>query len=278
MATVLALLSSLAWGTGDFIGGQFSKRYPAFFVVGVSQAFGLALMLVVATLTGGWALPTDWLPWAVMASVSGFTGLGMFYAAMATGAVGVVSPITALGGLGPIILGLVQGDQPSATQYAGLIVALIGVVLASGPELSGDTGARPVVLAIVATVLFGICLMAIALGSRTSAVMTMTGMRITTVLMLGTVGVIALLRGRRQQLPGTRDIVGMAAVGLLDVSANLFYGIATSTGVLALVSVLGSIYPVVTVLLAWRFLGERLKGIQYAGVVLALGGVAAVVA
>ena len=106
MATILALVSSLAWGSADFIGGQFSKRYPAFFVVFVAQAFGLVLMLIVATLTGAWSTPTDYLPWAVLASVSGFIGLGLFYVAMATGAVGVVSPITALGGLGPIVLGL----------------------------------------------------------------------------------------------------------------------------------------------------------------------------
>lgn len=278
MATLLALVSSVAWGSADFLGGQVSKRYPAFFVVGISQAFGLLLMLVVATASGSWSVPPDWIPWAVLASVSGFTGLGLFYAAMATGAVGVVSPITALSGLGPIILGLFLGDQPSLVQYLGLVVALVGVVLASGPELSGDTGARPVLLAIGATVLFGICLVAIALGSRTSAVMTMTGMRLTTVTMLSVAGLVALAAGKRQRLHSARDTGTMAAIGVLDVSANLFYGLATATGVLALVSVLGSVYPVVTVLLAWQFLGERLKPIQYAGVALALGGVAAVVA
>lgn len=277
MATLLALVSSLAWGSADFLGGQVSKRYAPFFVVGVSQAFGLVLMLVVATASGSWSAPGDWLGWSVLASLSGFTGLGLFYAAMATGAVGVVSPITALGSLGPIILGLFLGDQPSMVQYLGVIVALVGVVLASGPELSGETGARPVVLAIGATVLFGICLVAIAMGSRTSAVMTMTGMRLTTVSIMAVAGVIALLTGRRQRPPGPRDTGVMAAVGVLDVTANLFYGLATATGVLALVSVLGSVYPVVTVVLAWQFLGERLKGIQYVGVVLALGGVAAVV-
>jgi drug/metabolite transporter (DMT)-like permease len=278
VATVLALVSSLAWGSADFLGGQLAKRYAAFFVVGVSQAVGLLLMLVSATASGEWSAPGGWLPWAVLASLSGFTGLGLFYAAMATGAVGVVSPITALGGLGPIVLGLFLGDRPSGVQYAGLVVALIGVVLASGPELSGDTGARPVLLAIGATVLFGVCLVAIAMGSQTSAVMTMTGMRATTTAVLAVAGVAALLTGRRQTAPGPRDVGVMATIGVLDVSANLLYGVATTSGVLSLVSVLGSVYPVVTVLLAWQFLGERLTAIQYAGVALALGGVAAIVA
>lgn len=278
MSTLLALVSSLAWGTADFLGGQMSKRYRPFFVVAVSQTFGLLLMLVVATATGGWDEPTDYVPWAVVASITGFVGLGMFYRAMATGAVGVVSPITALAGLGPIVLGLALGDTPTVVQYLGLLAALLGVVLASGPELSGDTGARPVVLAVGATVLFGVCLVAIAMGSRSSPVMTMTGMRISTVGILAVAGVVTVLRGDRFTVSGGRDLAAMAIVGILDVAANLFYGIATTTGVLSLVSVLGSVYPVVTVLLAWWFLGERLRIIQYVGVGLALGGVAAIVA
>lgn len=278
MPALLALISSLFWGSADFIGGQFSRRYPAFFVVGVSQAFGLLLMVVVATATGQWGVDTAYVPWAVLASVSGFVGLGLFYRAMATGAVGVVSPITALGGVGPVVLGLFLGDQPSVLQYAGLLCALAGVVLASGPEISGDTGTRPVVYAVIATVLFGICLSAIAIGSRTSAVMTMTGMRASTVTILAVVGLVAWLRGSRQRLRGARDTAALLAVGWLDVSANLLFGIAAAAGVLSLVSVLGSLYPVVTVLLAWWFLGERLRPIQYVGVAMALGGVAAIVA
>lgn len=278
MATVLALLSSLAWGSSDFLGGQASKRYPVFFVVLVSQVFGLALMLIIATATSAWGTSLDYLPWAVLASVSGFTGIGLFYAAMATGAVGVVSPITSLGSLGPIVLGLFAGDTPTAAQYAGLLCALVGVVLASGPELSGETGSRSVLLALAATVLFGVCLIAIAFGSQTSAVMTMTGMRVSTVAIMLCMALALLARGHRVHIDRRIDLGVLAAVGLLDVTANLLFGIASTAGMLSLVSVLGSLYPVVTVLLAWRFLHERLRPIQYLGVGLALGGVAAIVA
>ncbi len=151
-------------------------------------------------------------------------------------------------------------------------------MLASGPELSGDTGAKPVLLALAATVLFGICLVAIALGSRTSAVMTMTGLGASTVTILGLVGVVALIRGKQTRIRSGRHLGLLCAIGAPDVSANLFDGLATTTGVLSLVAVLGPLYSVVTVVLAWWFLGERLKDIQYVGVVMALGGVAAIVA
>lgn len=277
MPALLALLSSFAWGSADFLGGQLSRRYASLFVVGVSQAFGLALMLVVATSSGSWGVSTEYLPWAIVASVSGFTGLALFYLAMSTGAVGVVSPITALGGLGPLILGLAEGERPTWVQYVGLIVALVGIVLASGPEINGEAGPRPVMLAVAATVLFGICLAAIAVGSRTSVVMTMTTMRLSTVSILFTLGAVVFLRGSRTVV-ARRDWPAFAAVGILDVSANLLFGIAATLGLLSLVAVLGSIYPVVTVLLAWQFLGERLRPIQYVGVAMALTGVAAIMA
>ena len=83
-------------GICGFHRGQFSKRYPAFFVVFVAQTFGLVLMLTWPRSPGAWSAPTDHPPWAVLAML-GFIGLGLFYVATATGAVSVVSPITALG-------------------------------------------------------------------------------------------------------------------------------------------------------------------------------------
>jgi drug/metabolite transporter (DMT)-like permease len=65
------------------------------------------------------------------------------------------------------------------------------------------------------------------------------------------------------------------AVGLTDVAANALFALASTQGLLALVSVLGSLYPVTTVLLAHVVLGERLTRAQLAGVAVALAGVAA---
>ena len=94
---------------------------------------------------------------------------------------GVVSPIAALGVVVPVLAGLAQGERPAAWQLVGIVVAIAGVVLASGPELSGRAGARPVLLAAVAAVGFGVALLAIAKGSQHSTLMTLTTMRVTSV-------------------------------------------------------------------------------------------------
>jgi drug/metabolite transporter (DMT)-like permease len=63
-------------------------------------------------------------------------------------------------------------------------------------------------------------------------------------------------------------------VGLLDTSANGFFAFATTYGLLSLAAIIGSLYPVVTVVLAYRLLHERIARHQQVGVVAALAGVA----
>jgi drug/metabolite transporter (DMT)-like permease len=280
VAAVLALLSSLLWGGADFVGGTVSRRHRAALVVGVSQAAGLVTALVVAAAAGAFGDDRAYLPWAVLAGCAGVVGLVSFYAGLAAGTMGVVSPIAALGVVVPVLYGLLHGERPSGLQLAGIAVAVVGVVLASGPELSGRAGARPVVLAGIAAVGFGVALLAIAEGSRHSTLMTLVTMRTTSVLLLTCALAVALTRGfdRGELLLGVRDLALVAFVGVGDLSANLAFGLASRRGAVSVVSVLGSLYPVVTTLLAGLVHHERLGRIQLVGVAGALGGVVLIAA
>ncbi len=276
MAALLALLSSLLWGGADFLGGSLSRRHPAVVVVAGSQLAGLVAALTVATVAGALGAPTGYLPWAVLAGLAGLIGLTSFYAALAAGTMGVVSPIAALGVVVPVFVGLGSGERPHPLQLVGIVVAVAGVVLASGPELSGRAGARPLLLAGVAAVGFGLALLFIAEGSATSTLMTLVAMRATSVAVLGVVvGALARRRRRTGQPWGTgrRDVGPIVLVGIGDVAANLTFGLASTRGLVSIVAVLGSLYPVVTVLLARVILHERLAVAQTIGVSGALGGV-----
>jgi drug/metabolite transporter (DMT)-like permease len=269
MAAALALLSSALWGSADFLGGTLTRRLHALVVVGASQAVGLVTVSVVALAAGAYDDPTGYLPWAVLAGLAGVLGLTCFYIALAVGTMGIVSPIAALGVVVPVVIGLTGGDVPTTEALTGIVVAIIGVVLASGPELAGRAGLRPVLLAGVAAVGFGVALYAIARGSDTSPLMTMVSMRLVSVVVVGT---IVLVRLGRPALGG-RDIGLIAVVGVGDVLANLCFGVASTKGDLPTVAVLGSLYPVATVLLARGLHGERLGRIQQLGVGAALVGV-----
>ena len=200
----------------------------------------------------------------------GLFGLVCFYTALATGQMGIVAPISSLSAVVPVTIGLVQGEQPSTMQLAGIVVALIGVILASGPELNGKVDPRPVLLALFAAVTFGFCVYFMARGARINPTMTVTAMRAVQVSI-----VIALLLVIRN-LGGLvkRDIPMLATIGASDAGANVLYTFAASLGLLSVVSVLGSLYPIVTVLLAWWIHKERLMRVQYIGIAITFSGVA----
>ena len=272
MTAVLALLSSLFWGSSDFMGGLLTKRLPGLLVVAISQVAGFIAIVAVALVTSEWQADTGYLPWAIVAGLVGASGMVVFYRALATGTMGVVAPISGLSGLVPLVAGLLAGERFTPLSAAGAVAIGVGVLLASGPELRAEAGWRPLGLAVLAALLFGITLLAIARGSEYSAVMTMTGMRVAQLAVFGPLALL-LVRRTRPDLGAVWSAVPLIAViGILDVAANLSYGIAAERGTLVVVAVLGSLYPVVTAVLAAIVLHERLRGIQYAGVVAAIGG------
>ena len=269
MPALLAVLSSLLWGSADFGGGLASRRLPAPAVVAWSQLAGLLGASTVVVATGAWRGPAGWLPWAPAAGAAGGAALLAFYLALASGRMSVVSPIASLGVLVPVLGGLATGDRPSGAQWAGMVLAVGGAFAASGPELRGAVGRRSVALAAGAGVGFGLALLLMARGALANPAMTMAGMRATSVLAFALVGLARRTAGG----VAPRDLPVLAAVGLADVGANLLYGVAVRSELLSVVAVLGALYPVATVLLARVVLAERLAPVQRFGVVGALGGV-----
>lgn len=272
MVSLLALASSLVWGTSDFFAGLASRRRPAVAVVGWTQ--GLALLVVSLFVLARWDTVTfqGWPLWSVAAGLSGMTGLICFYSALSSGTMGVVAPIAALGVVVPVVLGVASGETPSSWAWIGMLVAIVGVTLASGPELSGDVSPRPVVLASVAAVGFGFALFCLDRGARESTLLTLWGMRVTSVTIL----VVVALALRTAGGVRTREVPALLVIGCGDLGANFLFGIASSRGQVSVASVLGSLYPVVTTVLARVVIGERLRRVQQVGVVLAIGGAAVI--
>lgn len=273
MTVALALCASLLWGSADFLGGTAARRLPATGVVLASQGAALLGLLVVAAATGAFADSTGYLGWALAAAVVGVVALVGFYAALAEGTMGVVAPIAALGVIVPVIVGLAQGDRPSVWQGFGVAMAVIGVVLASGPEVRGGEapkgGARPLFLAAVAAVGFGTVIVCVAHGARSSTTMTLLVMRATSVAVLGVLAIGGAVAVRASR----RDLPLLVAIGAGDVTANAALAVASTRGLLSVVAVLSSLYPAVTVLLARAVHDERLGRVQTIGVTAALAGV-----
>ena len=235
MPIVLALLSSVVWGLADFLGGTLSKRRKAIAVIGGSQSFGLVFASTVALALGFWTWnSTVWINGAI-AGAMGLLGLVGFYTALATGQMGIVAPISSLSAVVPVTIGLAQGERPTAIQLGGIAVALVGVILASGPELKGKVDPRPVLLALFAALTFGICVYFMALGGRVDPTMTIVSMRATQVVTVVLIAIaVRSLGGLVKQ-----DLPLLATIGATDAGANILFAFAASLGLLSVVAVMG---------------------------------------
>ncbi|CAN2239843.1 EamA family transporter [Candidatus Planktophila dulcis] len=275
MASLLALLSSGLWGSADYHAGKLSKKFPSIAVLATSQAIGFITGLILVLATGAWsaqAFGSDGYFFAgACAGLCGYVGLMSLYAALSTGRMGVVSPISSLGSLIPLAYAIIiKGDQLSTILSIGVAAALLGGFLASGPEVSQGLPLKPVLLSLSAAVFFGFALVFMAIGSESSALMTMTMMRTTTLI----IGIGIFLKFRHIGGLGKPELPILIFIGVADFAANLLLGVATTKGLVSLAMVLGSLYPIATALLAYKFLHERLHKVQYVGIAFAVIGVA----
>ena len=275
LALVLALGSSVVWGCADFAGGSLTKRLPAFAVTVWSQAAGFVALCIAVGVRGDVGLRSFLL--GLLAGAGGGAGLAAFYKALSLGTMSIVSPLTACGAVVPFAVSLATGERPAVIALAGAVLALAGAVLASSEERrsASPDRSRAVMLAACAAVALGLFVYFLGLGSREGdALSALFGARVGS---LGALVAIALVL-RAPLAPPRVSLGPVLLVGLADVSANALFAFASGHGLLALVSVLGSLYPVVTVLLAHVLLGERLTRAQQAGVAVALAGVCAIAA
>ncbi|MFJ8659426.1 EamA family transporter [Streptomyces sp. NPDC093795] len=280
MTALFALATSLLWGLADFGGGLLTRRIPALTVVVVSQVLAVLVLGTVVLATGAWTEASPQLWYAVGAGVVGPAAMLAFYKALALGPMGVVSPLGSLGVVVPVSVGLLVGDRPGLLQFAGIAVAIVGVLLAGGPELRGAPVQRQaVLLTLVAAFGFGSVMALIAEASTTitGLFLALFVQRVTNVLVGGAALYASVRRGGRALPEGGPQVIraalpALAFVGLADVAANGTYAIAAQQGPVTVAAVLASLYPVVTALAARGVLKERLRAIQAAGAGLALVG------
>jgi drug/metabolite transporter (DMT)-like permease len=265
----LALGASLAWGVSDFVGPLVARTVGTLRVLFWAQIGGLlAIGLAVAVRGQG---PAGWgVMFAILASIGGMLGLFAYYRGIQRGAISVVAPIAGVSAIVPVVFGIATGDSPSALQLAGVACALFGVALAS---IEHHEGSRRVAagagLALLAAAGFGFYFPWMHAAGKVD--FWWASLIFRTVALLLVAAVVA-----QQRTPlrlGKRDLAIVFAIGIGDTVGNALFAASSGHGLISLTSVLASLYPVVTVLLAASVLHERVAPMQRAGIVLTLTGV-----
>lgn len=269
MTAIVATLSAMLFGTADFLGGLASRRERALMVTVHSQVISFCVLLVASLVVPAVVDSRD-VFFAVLAGISGGTGVVSLYAGLATGRMGVVAPVTAaLSGTLPAAFDLVRGTYVPPLGIAGIALALVAVIIVSVTGHRADetgTAGRALVFACLAGVGFAGSLTAFSATSPDSGIWPLVGARVTTLAMLGSVALFRFGLVRPAQAARTPTLFA----GLFDGLATISIVTAIRLGPLAVASVLGALYPVMTVILARYVLDERLHVWQQVGVVLAL--------
>jgi drug/metabolite transporter (DMT)-like permease len=270
---LLSLAASCCWGVADFVGGLQSKRVAIPVVLAIVEGIGLVLVLIVIAATGEPFPGGRAVVLSLVGGVAGVLALGCFYRALSIGTMSIVAPISATGVALPVIVGIATGDRLSALVSAGLAVTVVGVILASREahedEGRAAAGRLSIGLALIAAVGFGSYFVLSDAAADDSIWWFLVLSRVIPVPAL-----IALAWSRGMSVPAPRSALLLVVGGTLDCGATGLYALANTKGALSIVAVVGSLYPVMTVVLARVVLGERIRPVQGAGVAAALAGVA----
>jgi uncharacterized membrane protein len=283
MVILLGLAAALLYGGGDFLGGMAARRTHVLTVLMLAETAGATVALAAAAMSPGPARPAG-LAWGVSAGLVGGLGLIIFYTGLATGPMSVVAPVSGLvSTVLPVGVALAEGERPGAGVYAGALLCLVAIVLAS--SAAGTSAARPgrrgpgraIAYGVAAGAAFGLFFLLIRNAGQSGQLWPVAAARIGE--LAAVLAVAALARPSLRPRHGDRwPLLAAAGAGVIDVVANICYVAATRTGMFGLAVVLASLYPGVTVLLARVVLGERLHWVQRAGLGLAAIGILLVAA
>ena len=269
MAIVLALGASLTWGLADFFGPLKGRTLGALRVLLYVQIGGLlAIALIVAIRGRG---PHDQAALlAIPAATSGTLGLFAYYRGMAVGAMSIVAPIAGVSAIVPVVVGIVSGESPSWLQLLGIAAALIGVFLASvEPKRTESRVAAGVWLALLAAIGFGGYFPFMHAAGNADFWWASLYFRVTSTSVI----VAAVLAQRPALAVPPLQVPTLFLIGIGDMVGNLLFAAASASGLVSVTSVLASLYPILTVILARLVLSEKVARSQEAGIVLTLAGV-----
>ncbi len=265
------LLASMSWGTADFNGGLASRRLPAIAVVGVAHLLSLLLLIVMAIVTHEPVPPTTDFIWGALSGVAGIVGLVSFYQALSYGRMGIAAPLVAVLATSiPLIVGISTGGLPPALQLVGFAVGILSLVL-----ISYSDGRLPdqktLLLALLGGLGFGSFLLLIHRVESDTVFWPQVAARATSAIVLLLITRFMRLEWRPRD---SRHWLTVIMAGVLDVTGNIFFMLASRAGRLDIAAVVSSLYPAMTVTLAWLFLKERLTRIQVLGILAALVAIA----
>lgn len=277
MVVLLGLAAAIAYGVGDFVGAFASRRHSAITVLLHSYPVGAVLMLAMLPLFPGHVSShTVW--FGIAGGVAGLVGVVIMYSLMVIAPMNVISPVTAvLAAIVPVVFGVAIGERPRLFAWFGIVLGVGAVVLVSrttDDHPHGRIALRVIALAFLSGLGFGFYFIFLARAGDDSGLWPLVISRIASAVLI-----VPLAASRRSFIAIRGRMLAVAvAAGAFDAFANMFFLLATRHGLLSLASVLTSLYPAFTVMLAVGLLHEHTSKVQRVGLGLAAASIVLITA
>jgi drug/metabolite transporter (DMT)-like permease len=284
ITAVLGLLTAITYGSADFFAAIASRKVRVVVVTAVASLSGLMVLLLLLPLLGG-IFSEQAIFWGLMGGFSSVVALLALYASLALGPISIISPLGALvSAIVPAAIGVaLLGESFSMLGWVAIALALVAVVLVGFVPPSSTVGKevlmpkpRAIILAIIAGAGIGIAVTSLARSPADSGIAPIIVMRTTAAVLLGSIVLIGVLRGQKAAAEGntlpltTKVWLTVAAAGVLDAGANIFFTLASRSGTLTVVGVLTALYPLGTIMLARLVLKEHVANTQKVGIAISL--------
>jgi drug/metabolite transporter (DMT)-like permease len=267
---LLGLISALSWGAGDFLGGLASRTSRVYQVVIASQIWGGFGMLIIALIVGEEIPPWDDLVWAAGAAIFGNLGIVLLYRALASGNMGITAPVSAVTAAAlPAAFGMLIEGYPGHLTLVGFVCALTGIWLVSRPDGVQVTGLSHLGLPLVAGAGFGIFFIMLDQASEEATFWPLLVARLSALVIMFTLATLS----HQPIFPQVKHLPLICLAGTFDTGGNVFFALAAQSGRLDIASVMSSLYPGATVLLAFIVLREKITRIQWMGIGITLAAI-----
>ena len=267
ISIIFGVCSGIACGTADFSGGFVTKKKNVFSVLFISQ-LSEVILLFLSGLGFSEKISGDQIAFAIISGIFGSIGLLAFYKALAIGNMSVIAPITAvIAPLIPVLFNYLEEPYSSLTQIIAMTLAFVSIWLLTSTNETKKYVFLDIKLAVAAGLNFGIFLILINLAStKTSYFLPLMVARVITVLLAG----LVLIKGKNMITFEVKSLFVICMIGIIDATSNILFILSVLYGRLDIASILFSMGPVITILLAWLIMKEKIGQIQALGIILAM--------
>ncbi|OPY21979.1 MAG: EamA-like transporter family protein [Methanomethylovorans sp. PtaU1.Bin093] len=267
LAIIIGLASAVSWGAGDFVGGCATRRTSAYYVVLVTQIMGIIIFPILAFVFSESLPPLNNLMWGAFAGFFGSAGLIALYVGLAKGKMSIVAPLAAvISVIIPVIYSALNEGIPSTFKIAGFVFAFIGIWLIVSINVGSGLKAKDLEYPLLAGILFGLFFISIDNFSATAIYWPLTVSRVIALIML-----TGFIISTKTVIRTTSDVILIVILaGSFNTGGAILFALASQAGRLDVATILSSLSPAVTVLLACTLLKEQLAARQWLGVIAAL--------